>query len=354
MFVAFGFDDNAYSGLEGSGGDGGLSWALDLFRGRNNPAGGGLAATYDGAPLRATFYNTGTYVGAWVSESPVFVKQAWHQALQEGHEIGNHTYSHLHGGSFSASEWDAELAQCTEWLTKPFDSAEVVHTPDDTKGMGADADALYGFRTPFLEYNDATFEAVRDHDLWYDCSIEEGWQSEHDGTNFNWPYTLDQGSPGHDVLVEWGLKEPITAHPGLWELPVYPVVVPPDDRCAEYGIAPGLRDKLHAMQDWFDVGSGKITGFDYNLWVSFGLSKDEFVATLKHTLDLRLEGNRAPFLMGAHTDEYSSKYTAPPNATAEQRREAIEEFVAYALEKDVVRVVSYKDVLDWLRRPVAL
>ena len=33
--------------------------------------------------------------------------------------------------------------------------------------------------------------------FWYDCSIQEGTDLDQDGTNFFWPYTLDQGSPGH-------------------------------------------------------------------------------------------------------------------------------------------------------------
>ena len=45
-------------------------------------------------------------------------------------------------------------------------------------------------------------------------------------------------------------------------------------------------------------------------------------------------GNRAPFLLGTHTDYYSSKYTAAPSATPRQRQEAIEEFIDYALSPE--------------------
>jgi hypothetical protein len=75
---------------------------------------------------------------------------------------------------------------------------------------------------------------------------------------------------------------------------------------------------------------------------------------VKHTLDLRLAGNRAPFLLGAHTDYYSSDYTDAPNTTAEERRTAMEEVVAYALDKPDVRLVSLGQVLDWVRNPVPL
>ena len=105
---------------------------------------------------------------------------------------------------------------------------------------------------------------------------------------------------------------------------------------------------------WFDTDSGKITGFDYNLWVSFNMTKAEVLATLKYTLDLRIEGNHAPFLFGTHTDYYSDKYTAPMNSTAQERREAIEEFLDYAISKPEVRVKSTAEVLDWMQDPTAI
>jgi hypothetical protein len=334
QFVAIGFDDNAYSGLEGTAGTGGMSWAVDMLGARQNP---------DGSDVHASFYMTTIYMDVWQSESPTYVKRAWHRAMTEGHEIGNHTKSHSHGAAFSEDQWNTEIQACIDSLTLPFDPNEVNFSPDPTKGIGADESDIVGFRTPFLEYNDATLATAKDLGFRYDCSIEDGYQYDQDGTNYLWPYTLDNGSPGHEILVEWGSKEPISPHPGLWELPDHPVIVPPD-----------LRDEMAARQSWFDVESGKITGFDYNLWVSFSMNKEEFVATLKYTLDQRLAGNRAPFMFGAHTDYYSSKYTAVPNATLEERQEAIEEFLDYALSHPQVRVTSNREILEWVRNPEPL
>ena len=81
---------------------------------------------------------------------------------------------------------------------------------------------------------------------------------------------------------------------------------------------------------------------------------DEVVATLKYTLDLRLEGNRAPFMFGAHSDTYSSEGESTPGATLEERQEAIEEFIQYALEKPEVRIVPIRDILSWMRDPKPL
>jgi len=115
-----------------------------------------------------------------------------------------------------------------------------------------------------------------------------------------------------------------------------------------------LRNTLHDRVSWFDPASGKITGFDYNLWVEFRMTKAEFLATMKYTLDLRLAGNRAPFMFGAHPDTYSSKYTAVPNASLEERQQAIEEFLDYALSKPEVRFVPNQEILSWVRNPVPL
>lgn len=72
------------------------------------------------------------------------------------------------------------------------------------------------------------------------------------------------------------------------------------------------------------------------------------------TLDQRLEGNRAPFMLGMHTDEYSSKFSAETKATNRERQEAVEEFVEYAISKPEVRFVPYRSILDWMRWPVPL
>jgi peptidoglycan/xylan/chitin deacetylase (PgdA/CDA1 family) len=350
QLVGFGFDDNGYSGLPGSNGegqpvDGGVHWAVQLAKGKTNP---------DGSKVKLSFYPVGTYAGVWSYESPTWVKRAWHEAVAAGHEVGNHSYSHSHGEGYDVSGWKQEISDTTAWLVKPYDASEDLWNPNPAKGAGQAAAKIYGFRAPYLEYSDATFAAVDELGFRYDCSIEDGWQASHNGKNYFWPYTLDNGSPGHDALVALGLKAPIDPHAGLWELPIHPFIVPPDALAAKYGIPVGLRGKLKARVPWFDAVSGKVTGYDFNLWVTFGMTKAEFLATLEYTFDLRYDNNRAPLMIGLHSDIYSSRWQGAPNATAKQRRAAIEEFMAYVLSKPAARVTSNAGILEWVRNPVAL
>src|SRR5688500_10641466 len=60
QFVAVTFDDNFVSGIgEPSGG---MTWATDFLRALKNPVGASLGATFDGTPVRTSFYNNCVYL----------------------------------------------------------------------------------------------------------------------------------------------------------------------------------------------------------------------------------------------------------------------------------------------------
>jgi hypothetical protein len=326
MFVSLGFDDNPYSE--------GMNWAVSTFSALTNQ-GKGNAATYDGTKVSATFYHSSTYTAAAGS---------WKAAYNAGFETGDHTVHHYHGGTadmgmnFSEAGWSKEIQGCIDYLTG--------------SAVGMKRAEIYGFRTPFLQYNANVFPAVKALGFWYDCSIEEGHQEDQDGTNYLWPYTLDHGSPGNATHPR---LTPIQSFPaGLWEMPAYRVIVPPDEVAAQYGVPSGLRAKLRILRPMgVGIAQGKITGLDYNLWYDYNLTKAEFVATLKYTLDTRLRGNRAPLLFGMHSAIYTGQ-EATVNASLAERKAAIVEFLNYAVKKPEVRIVTTKAVLDWIRNPVPL
>jgi hypothetical protein len=377
MFVAFGFDDNGYSGLEGSGGEGGVQFVLDSFNSKRNPEGRGNTKTFDGSSVLVTFFLKADNIDANELEDNSLLKKSWRQAYTNGNEIGIHTYSHAHGvkinwnvipakreNVFTVEDWYEEMQLSFDRLLKPFDPN--VKRDDFSVGIGIRKADIIGFRTPYLEYNNATFTAVRKAGFLYECSIEEGWQRDQDGTDFLWPYTLHNGSPGdaYNSKKTFGLDRPIVGkHSGLWELPSYALIIPPDEHCEKYGIPAGFRERMKKEQYYFDASDGRVTGLDWNLWFEYHMSKAEFVTLLKYNLDLRLQGNRCPFLFGCHSDIYSSKYglndMSPDEqkklrATVQERREALEEFLEYALSKPEVRVTTMKNILKWLKNPSRL
>lgn len=342
MFVSIGWDDNARSGEAGTPSEGNaMGWLTSYL------------ASQD---VTNTFLFASIAVGQWQSESPTYVKRSWNRAFTDGHEVGLHTHAHGHGAMFSVQQWSDEMDLNIDWLTKPYDPNEVTFEPDDALGPGFPRGELYGFRTPFLEYGDNLYQTLKARDVWYDCSIEEGWQGDQDGSDYFWPYTLDSGSPGHEYASQNGFPGKdftLSSQPGLIEMPVYALIVPPDSEASSYGFPSGLRGRIKTEISWFDDVGGKITGFDFNLWAQAKVTKAEFLAILKYSLDLRLEGNRAPFMLGAHSDYYDPAWdTNAAQTTNRERQEAIEEFIEYALSKPEVRVVSMKEIVDWVRDPV--
>jgi hypothetical protein len=340
QFVHFGFDDIGISGRPDSGTSGGLRFVNELFAEKRNPPGSGNPRTYDGSPVHFSLYVVTRYIENAETDSPEHVKREWRRAVEAGHEIGLHTHNHAHGSAFSSDQWSAEIAACARWLEKPFDAARAA---DPDTGIGVPRLSIFGFRTPFLEHGRPLFPALRANGILYDCSVEEGFESGFDGTNFLWPYRVAAGYGGE-----------LAASRELWEIPVYALIAPPDDACERYGLQPGFRERLRSMQDYFDPADGKITGMDWNLWVEFGMSREEFVAVFKFALDRRLSGNRAPFTFGVHSDMYSEQYDTALPTSAEERRQALREILAYALSRPEIRVVTAKQLLDWLRDPAPM
>jgi len=272
QFVAIGFDDNEMNDS--------MRWAVDTFTKRKNP---------DGTKCDCAFYLSSEYMEQ--------ARDSWIYAYQNGCEIGCHTHSHPDGkeNNFSVNNWIEEMSKCVDILT------------DKQTGIGIERSEIKGFRTPFLAHNENMPEAVKKMGFIYDCSIEEGLEENEDGTNFKFPYKLENG---------------------IWELPAYCLIVPEN-----------LREKYK---------TDKVTGFDWNYFVEYEMTADDVLAMLKHTLDLRLAGNRTPFLLGAHTGIYSEVQDAEPTVkvSIKERRRVIEEFLDYAQSKPDVVICSPIKVLE--------
>jgi hypothetical protein len=332
QLVAVTFDDNFAPD--------GMAWATDFFRPLKNPGGAGLGSSFDGTPVRTSFFHNCVYL------EDAGTRQAWKTAAQDGHETGNHTVNHAQGAAFTAEQWTNEIAPCTSALS----SAE--------GGVGIASADVHGFRSPYLGYGPSLFGVLAQQGFSYDSSLQSCWGTQQDGKSCPWPYTLDEGSPDAlDVTQKFG-GATVTARPGLWEFPVSALVVPPDELAAQYGFTAGLRARVPTdmpAPSFYEPATGRIAGLDVTLFVDAGMAANEVLATLKYTLDQRLEGNRAPLVFVAHTHVYTADYHAAAHAPeASGRQGAIEDFVNYALSKPVVRMRPVSDLVSWMEAPQPL
>lgn len=354
LFVVLGFDDNSRSGTAEGGG---IYWVDNMLSGKVNPTQSTAnVSTFDGSDVKATFYCNLESFDGWQEDGPPHMKPAIKHIYDQGHEIANHTYSHWRNKttptilSQSLDSWKGTITDNDNCAIKPYLSQDFLDTAADweidqelessTYGAGIPLDSIRGFRAPYLAYTDKTMFALKDLGFWYDCSIEDGTEDPtNDGTNFRWPYTLNSAStsananPGDGT---WG-HNAIEPTPGLWELPNCPLAVPSN-----------LQSK---------AGKNLVTGLDYNLFdkTQYGFTDAEVLEILKYNLDQRLDGNRAPFMIGLHSQFYFDSWaTAHANVSGAQMRKCIEDFVDYCISKDVVRVVRGIDVIEWCRNPVGL
>jgi hypothetical protein len=339
QFVAVTFDDGY--GLE-DGGSGGVNFIVDFMSARKNP-GSDNAGTFDGTPVRTTFYLSSSN-GADAAN-----RAAWTRAFKDGHEAADHTINHSNGGTldaggtppgrFAVNKWVGEIKGCRDALC------------GGGANIGASAVDIVGFRTPFLGYNDNTFGALAQLGFTYDSTFPSCFADDEDGKSCSWPHTLDGPSKDAETLVKKAGAEAIKSHPGLWEVPVSTVFVPPE-----------LRAKIPAKMPYpslWEPATGKLGGLDWTVLMDAKLTPDEMATVLKYTLDQHLAGNRAPFVFCAHTFMYSysnpsSNPDTPSAAVRDSRWKALTAFITYALSKPQVRMRPVKDIVAWMAKPVAL
>ncbi len=321
QFVAFTFDDNWVVDR--------IHWANQLYSPLVNPPGNGVANNYDGTPVRTTFFSNSVYL------DQNGVPEVWRESFDDGHEIANHTDGHPNGrdGDFDEAAWAAQMSLCSDKMTDPV--------------SGVGPTAILGFRTPYLAYNTATFEALASLGFEFDSTLGACWPDNQDGSNCLFPYTLDAGSPDASALHDKYAEPAVGNHAGLWETPVATFIVPPDSLASTYGFTPGLRGRIPtSMPDpsHYEPETGKLGGLDYTAFVDAGMTGPEFLATLKYTFDLRYNGNRAPMVVVGHTHVYSS----------DERKQALADFLDYVLSKPEVRVRPVRDIVEWMRHPTSL
>lgn len=422
QFICLGFDDNPYTGENGSvyyesgswetgsstSGEGqGLKWIRDvLLKDKKNPDNSNCHASFYMICGQAGVYNNsqrGATNITWGRE--VELIPACYKSLEAaGHEVANHTLDHLevnvrstHDSSLNPlctgmtmaksycfvdgvdyySEVHAEYPDAKGWKDyagRELTSAawqEILEDADQHLKSKAQISSLTGFRAPRLEYNSNLFTALSSMNYDYDCSIEEGLQFNEVASNMVWPYTVNNGSPG--VWVAEDFDDNAATNPAwpnsrvwpesIWELPTHVIVVPENLRATIASrVGGGFQDQ--EIIDAFEA-DGKISGLDFNLYVDWLLTPDEWYTTMVYNLEERLNGNRAPMIYGCHSQYYHGAYDFETlkmdtkfkkvldYSTFDTRAKKFEDFVDYAISKNCY-IVSGKEMVDWMRNPVDL
>lgn len=313
IFINLGFDDNMFVD--------GMDWILDFIADKKNPTSTGNPLTFDGKPMKVSFF----YVSDFIDDMGDDLLDSWKRATKAGHEVGIHTMTHGTDETVDLSRWVSEISGCRDAL------ADRLSIPK--------AD-IQGFRTPYLRYNSATYDALYQLGVLYDCTISHEIYPHSQIApykNYPWPYTLHNGLIKTGTLQ--GADNIVGIHKGLWQMPVYTIVLTTN-------------------------GHPQYTGFDSSIWPL--VTDIKFLELLKLNLDIRIDGaagsqsNRAPMTVGLHTDYYSeindkdNVNLSPISSRWEARRKVIEDFIVYALTKPEVRFVTNQQIIQWMRNPVGL
>lgn len=348
QFVVIGSDDNAMGE--------GIKWFLDLIQGKKNPKGSSNPLLFEDEQITMSFYSNSQYFANpqdtnWDPTINPQLKRAY--AL--GCEVSNHTHTHAYfldpdtKKRLDSNAIKKEINDCNKLLKD---------------SIGVKPEHIKGFRTPYLAYTDSVYTVEKSIGFTYDCSMEEGNENNQNAGNYYWPYTLDYAAPGNDKSICWWnqtYNAPIRKHPGLWILACYLFNAPPDNECAKYGIASGFIKSLDNLVG-YETG-GKLSGLDYNMWADTGdggfrMNKAQSIAVLEYTFDQHYKGNRSPFTIGTHSQDYVLTTPDFPNIPNPADKKAVmETFLSYitnATKYPDVRIVSGAKAIAWCMKPIAL
>ncbi len=327
-----------------------------------------------------------------------YITQAFDAAYETGHEIGNHTIDHMESNSPLPvdyyEQWNADRAtngfdysvlDTMPWGTIYNEAVEfgqrdgniwqtmgwkmyagkyisketwkgAIELSEDQLDEYLQVSRAHGnlgaFRAPRLEVNSNLYFALSELNYQYDCGLEDGYEQNIDGTNFLWPYTLDNGNPNATYQRVIGEDVAIDSMPaGLWQIPSNVFVVPERIRDEVYAnhvlinAAAADGEEIESLEDWSN-GGGKITGYDFNLYILWGMEKAHWVETMKHNITLRMNGNKAPLHYGAHTDYYTPIYDYA-TLLNDQNKDSYGLSVTNKWNTWQDRITSMEEWIDW-------
>ncbi|NGO12405.1 hypothetical protein G5C60_33570 [Streptomyces sp. HC44] len=221
-----------------------------------------------------------------------YVRQAW----LDGHEIGTHFNGHFCGGTGTVANWTSKQWRSEIDQAKSFVKEWRTNTGwTDVSALPFDYDKeLIGGRTPCLLGQDNLLPTAR----------ELGWR-------------YDASSPGG--RQRWPEK-----NQGLWDLPLQAIPFPGhtfETLSMDYNIL--------ANQS---INSTQAPPANYPGWRK--QATDAYIGGFKRAY----ETNRAPFFIGNHFEDWNGGIYM----------DAVEEALKYMAGKKDVRLVSFRQFVDWL------
>ncbi|WP_306321158.1 MULTISPECIES: hypothetical protein [unclassified Streptomyces] len=238
----------------------------------------------------------GYLTDAHIKETLTYVRRAW----LEGHEIGTHFNGHFCVGSGSVADWTPAQWRDEIGQAKSFVKKWRTHTGwQDLPALPFDYDKeLAGGRTPCLLGQDSLLPAARDLGWRYDASSPGGRQ--------RWP----------------------EKRLGVWDLPLQAVPFP--------GRSFEVLSMDYNMLANQSLNSTRAPAHNYPAWRE--QSAQAYIQGFKRAY----ETNRAPFFIGNHFEDWNG------GIYMDAVEEALKHIAATAEKHDDVRLVSFRQFVDWL------
>ncbi|XP_014235984.1 uncharacterized protein LOC106658498 [Trichogramma pretiosum] len=238
----------------------------------------------NGCPIRATFFVSHQYTNYRD------VQHLWNL----GHEIAIHSVTHR-----GPEDWWMQNATVEDWFDEMVGEANIIN-----RFAGVRMQDIKGMRVPYLRVGwNRQFLMMTEFGFVYDSSIVAP-PSSHP----IWPYTLDYQAP--HVCAETGQMCPTRSYPGIWEIPINPLLVG-DQNCQTFESC------------------------------SMDLTEDEIYGTLMNNFKMHYSSNRAP--LGLH---FSTAWIKNSKNFL-----ALSKFVEDVLRLPDVYFVTNQQILEWMRHP---
>ncbi|XP_047138992.1 uncharacterized protein LOC124814910 isoform X2 [Hydra vulgaris] len=240
----------------------------------------------NGCPFKMTFFVSGDYVDYTMVQ----------ERSKLGHEIADYSVTHQSPNTWWANANRQQL------------ESEILNQRANLNSKSSSP--VYGWRSPFLEATELTYQILYENNFLYDSSLvtrlSERW----------WPYTLDYLPSAPCYLTNCPKK----SYPGLWEVP------------------------LHVWSDG-STGNTCIT-FDQCLSSLIEGDENSVYKLLMQNFNMNYLGGKQPFIM------FGTSLWLDPKK--DYRQKGLIKFINEMIKLPDVYFVTAKDLIDWTKNPVGL